>query len=56
MLVEHATSSQQLLSPAIVNAVLDALAPQGVTHLDMLLPAPKVWAALQDGGGRERGR
>ncbi|HWV25076.1 MAG TPA: molybdopterin cofactor-binding domain-containing protein, partial [Thermomicrobiales bacterium] len=37
-------------TPATVNAVLDALAPHGVTHLDMPLSAPKVWAALQGGG------
>ena len=33
-------------TPAVVNAVLDALAPHGVTHLDMPLSASKVWAAL----------
>ncbi|MDP3984762.1 MAG: molybdopterin-dependent oxidoreductase, partial [Acidimicrobiia bacterium] len=32
--------------PAIVNAVLDALRPYGVTHLDMPLHPQKVWAAL----------
>ncbi len=34
-------------TPAVVNAVLDALAPKGITHLDMPLSAPKIWAALQ---------
>lgn len=34
-------------TPATVNAVLDALAPKGITHLDMPLSAPKVWRALQ---------
>jgi carbon-monoxide dehydrogenase large subunit len=33
--------------PTIVNAVLDALAPLGVTHIDMPLTAPRVWAAIQ---------
>jgi carbon-monoxide dehydrogenase large subunit len=33
--------------PAIVNAVLDALWPYGVTHLDMPLHPHKVWSALQ---------
>lgn len=33
--------------PALVNAVLDALAPYGVTHLDMPLRPSKVWEALQ---------
>ena len=41
--------------PAIVNAVLDALAPLGITSLDMPLTPPRIWAALQrarsgDGG------
>jgi carbon-monoxide dehydrogenase large subunit len=34
--------------PAIVNAVLDALAPYGVTTLDMPLTPQRVWRALQD--------
>ncbi len=33
--------------PAIVNAVLDALAPYGVTELDMPLHPSTVWAALE---------
>ncbi|HEX2370332.1 MAG TPA: xanthine dehydrogenase family protein molybdopterin-binding subunit [Acidimicrobiia bacterium] len=33
--------------PAIVNAVLDALAPYGVTHLDMPLHPATVWRAVQ---------
>jgi carbon-monoxide dehydrogenase large subunit len=33
--------------PAIVNAVLDALAPYGVTTLDMPLSPQRVWRALQ---------
>jgi len=32
--------------PAIVNAVVDALSPFGVTNIDMPLTAPKVWAAI----------
>lgn len=36
-------------TPAVVNAVLDALAPHGITHLDMPLTASKVWAALNNG-------
>jgi carbon-monoxide dehydrogenase large subunit len=36
-------------TPAVVNAVLDALAPLGVIHLDPPLTAPKVWAALRQG-------
>lgn len=34
-------------TPAIVNAVIDALAPFGVRHLDMPLTAVKIWAAMQ---------
>ncbi len=34
-------------TPAVVNAVMDALAPHGVAHLDMPLSAPKIWQALQ---------
>ena len=37
--------------PAIVNAVLDALAPLGVTHLDMPLHPATVWTAIQEAGG-----
>jgi carbon-monoxide dehydrogenase large subunit len=32
--------------PALVNAVLDALRPFGVKHLDMPLTPPKIWAAI----------
>lgn len=34
-------------SPAVVNAVIDALRPLGVTHLDMPLKPERVWQALQ---------
>jgi carbon-monoxide dehydrogenase large subunit len=34
--------------PALVNAVLDALRPIGVDHLDMPLTPPRVWAAIQE--------
>jgi carbon-monoxide dehydrogenase large subunit len=34
--------------PTIVHAVLDALAPFGITHLDMPLTPSKVWQAIQD--------
>jgi carbon-monoxide dehydrogenase large subunit len=33
--------------PALTNAVLDALRPCGVTHLNMPLTPAKVWAAIQ---------
>jgi carbon-monoxide dehydrogenase large subunit len=38
--------------PAVVNAVMDALKPFGVRHLDMPLTAPKVWQAIQSATGR----
>nr|MDQ6906327.1 molybdopterin-dependent oxidoreductase [Chloroflexota bacterium] len=34
--------------PAVVNAVLDALAPFGIRHLDMPLHAERIWRAIQD--------
>jgi len=33
-------------TPAVVSAVLDALAPYGVTHLDMPLKPEKIWRVL----------
>jgi carbon-monoxide dehydrogenase large subunit len=33
--------------PAVVNAVMDALAPWGIEHLDMPLTSEKVWTAIQ---------
>ena len=38
-------------TPAAVNAVVDALAPFGVTHLDMPLTSEKVWRAMHKNGG-----
>ncbi len=34
-------------TPAVVNAVLDALRPRGIRHLDMPLTPEKVWRALR---------
>ena len=33
-------------TPAVVNAVMDALEPFGVHHIDMPLTAPKIWQAM----------
>jgi carbon-monoxide dehydrogenase large subunit len=33
-------------APALVNAVLDALASRGIRHLDMPLTPLKVWSLL----------
>jgi aerobic carbon-monoxide dehydrogenase large subunit len=35
-------------SPAIVNSVIDALRPLGVTYLDMPLTSERVWTAIQE--------
>ena len=40
-------------TPAVVNAVLDALAPHGITHLDMPYTPQTVWAAMQAAKGGE---
>lgn len=37
-------------TPAVVNAVMDALSPFGVRHVDMPLTAERVWRAMQTGG------
>jgi carbon-monoxide dehydrogenase large subunit len=34
-------------TPALVNAILDALAPYGIRHLDMPLTPRKLWHALR---------
>ncbi|HET9490657.1 MAG TPA: molybdopterin cofactor-binding domain-containing protein [Methylomirabilota bacterium] len=39
-------------TPAVVNAVVDALRPLGVKHLDMPLRSERVWGAMQAGGAR----
>jgi carbon-monoxide dehydrogenase large subunit len=35
-------------TPAVVNAVVDALSPLGIRHLDMPLTPEKVWRAMQN--------
>ena len=42
--------------PAIVNAVLDALAPLGVDEIDMPLTPERVWQAIRAAGKDGRGR
>jgi carbon-monoxide dehydrogenase large subunit len=37
--------------PAVINAVIDALAPLGVTHIDMPATPEKVWRAIRAAGG-----
>ena len=33
--------------PALINALLDALAPLGVTHIDMPATPERVWQAIR---------
>jgi carbon-monoxide dehydrogenase large subunit len=35
--------------PVIVNAILDALAPHGVTDIEMPVTSERIWRALQEG-------
>jgi carbon-monoxide dehydrogenase large subunit len=42
-------------SPAVVNAVIDALSHEGVTHIDMPASPMRVWQTLQQARGREAG-
>jgi carbon-monoxide dehydrogenase large subunit len=37
-------------TPAVVNAVVDALAPLGIAHIDMPLTPERVWRAIEGGG------
>jgi carbon-monoxide dehydrogenase large subunit len=36
----------------MVNAVLDALRPLGIDHVDMPLTPERVWTAIQNAGAR----
>ena len=36
-------------SPAVVNSVVDALAPLGIRHIDMPLTPQKIWKLIQEG-------
>jgi len=40
--------------PAVANAVMDALAPLGIDHIDMPYTAPKLWAAIQAAQGKSK--
>ena len=39
-------------SPAVINAVVDALSPFGVKHIDMPAKAEKVWRLIRDARGK----
>jgi carbon-monoxide dehydrogenase large subunit len=38
-------------TPAVVNAVVDALSPLGIHHIDMPLTAQTVWRSMQSAKG-----
>jgi aerobic carbon-monoxide dehydrogenase large subunit len=40
--------------PAVANAVMDALAPLGIDHIDMPYTAPKLWAAIRKAEGTDK--
>ena len=42
------------IPPALVNAAVDALAPFGITHVDMPLGAERLWAAINKKGPAAR--
>ena len=42
-------------SPAVVNAVIDALSHLGVKHIDMPASPMRVWRAIQEAEGRDAG-
>jgi carbon-monoxide dehydrogenase large subunit len=39
-------------TPAVWNAVIDALSPFGVTHLDIPTTPERIWRAIRTAGGR----
>ena len=41
-------------TPAVANAVIDALSPLGIKHLDMPFTPEKVWRAIEKAGGEGR--
>jgi len=41
-------------TPAVANAVIDALSPLGIEHLDMPLTPEKVWRAIQKADGERK--
>jgi carbon-monoxide dehydrogenase large subunit len=43
-------------TPSLINAVVDALRPLGVTYLDMPLTPLRVWQAIDEARGRDRAR
>jgi carbon-monoxide dehydrogenase large subunit len=42
--------------PAVINAVIDALSHEGITHIDMPASPMRVWQTLQEARGRDARR
>jgi carbon-monoxide dehydrogenase large subunit len=42
-------------TPTVLNAVIDALSPYGIKHLDMPLTPAKIWQAIAQGSGKRAG-
>jgi carbon-monoxide dehydrogenase large subunit len=40
--------------PAVADAVMDALAPLGIEHIDMPHTAPKLWETIQAASGNSK--
>jgi carbon-monoxide dehydrogenase large subunit len=39
--------------PAVMNAVIDALRPLGVAHVDMPATSGRIWAAIEQAGSHD---
>jgi carbon-monoxide dehydrogenase large subunit len=39
-------------SPAMVNSVVDALSPLGITHIDMPMTPEKIWRLVSAAGAK----
>ncbi|MGQ0713157.1 MAG: xanthine dehydrogenase family protein molybdopterin-binding subunit [Gemmatimonadaceae bacterium] len=51
--IKGAGEAGTIASPvAVVNSVMDALSPFGITHIDMPLTPSRIWRAVQDANGR----
>jgi len=46
--VAQSAATQGAATPAVQSAVIDALSPFGVTHIDLPLTAERVWRAIAD--------
>jgi len=42
--------------PAVANAVIDALSPYGIRHLEMPMTPARIWAAIEEKKGERSGQ